>query len=115
MPLLASIERLPNNVAVVTLQGALTLGTSLKIADSQIQGAIADGVTRLVLDLEGVNYIDSAGLGLIVYAYGILNDKQGVLRICGATSQVQSLLHITKTDTFLAVDEHRDASLAALN
>ena len=114
MPLTANIERLPNNTAVVTLQGALTLGTSLKIADSQIQSAIADGVTRMVLDLAGVNYIDSAGLGLIVYVYGILNDKQGVLRICGVTSQVQSLLHLTKTDTFLAVDRHCDESLAAL-
>jgi len=115
MPLAANIERLPNNVAVVTLQGALTLGTSLKIADSQIQAAIADGVTRMVLDLAGVNYVDSAGLGLIVYAYGVLNEKQGVLRICGVTSQVQSLLRLTRTDTFLSVDDHRDASLAALN
>ncbi len=115
MPLTANIERLPNNTAVVTLQGALTLGTSLKIADSQIQSAIAEGVKRMVLDLTGVNYIDSAGLGLIVYVYGILNDKQGMLRICGLTSQVQSLLHLTRTDTFLAVDGHCEESLAALN
>ena len=115
MPLTANIERLPNNTAVVTLQGALTLGTSLKIADSQIQSAIAEGVKRMVLDLTGVNYIDSAGLGLIVYVYGILNDKQGMLRICGLTSQVQSLLHLTRTDTFLAIDGHCEESLAALN
>jgi len=114
MPLSVNIERLPNNIAVVTFQGPLTLGTSLKIVDSQIQAAIADGVTRMVLDLAGVNYIDSAGLGLIVYAFGILNDKQGILRICGATSQVRSLIQLTKTDTFLAVDDHREASLAAL-
>lgn len=115
MPLSANIERLPDNIAVVTLQGPLTLGTSLKIADSQIQAAIAEGVTRMVLDLAGVNFIDSAGLGLIVYAYGVLNDKQGMLRICGATPQVVSLMRLTKTDTFLAIDDGRKDSLAAFN
>jgi hypothetical protein len=45
MPLSASIENLPDGIAVVRLSGGLTLGTSLKIADSQIQAAIENGVT----------------------------------------------------------------------
>jgi anti-anti-sigma factor len=65
MPLSASIESLPEGIAVVTLSGGLTLGTSLKIADSQIQAAIEDGVTKMVIDLTDVEYVDSAGLGRI--------------------------------------------------
>jgi anti-sigma B factor antagonist len=114
MPLSASIERLPNGIAVVTLCGGLTLGTSLKITDSQIQAAINGGVTAMVIDLKDVEYVDSAGLGMLMYAYGMLNDMKGVLRLCGVTPRVMSLLQMTKTDTFLPVDQSRDESLAAI-
>jgi anti-sigma B factor antagonist len=114
MPLSASIENLPQGIAVVRLSGGLTLGTSLKIADSQIQSAIEDGVTRMVIDLTDVEYVDSAGLGMLMYAYGMLNEKQGSLRLCGVTGRVMSLLQMTKTDMFLPIDKSLDESLAAL-
>lgn len=114
MPLSASIESLPERIAVVTLSGGLTLGTSLKIADSQIQAAIEDGATKMVIDLTDVEYVDSAGLGMLMYAYGMLNEKKGSLRLCGVIPRVMSLLQMTKTDTFLPIDTSRDESLAAI-
>ena len=99
---------------MVTLSGGLTLGTSLKIADSQIQACIEDGVTKMVIDLTDVEYVDSAGLGMLMYAYGMLNDKKGSLRLCGVSPRVLSLLQMTKTDTFLPIDPSRDQSLAGI-
>ncbi len=113
MPLNATIEKLPDATAVITLSGQMTLGTSLKVADSQIQGLISGGVTKLVIDLAAVDYMDSAGLGLLVYVFGTLREKQGVLRIC-AVARLLSLLQMTKTDTFLFIDKSRADSLAAL-
>jgi anti-sigma B factor antagonist len=114
MPLSASIENLAEGIAVVKLSGGLTLGTSLKIADSQIQAAIQQGVNRMVIDLTDVEYVDSAGLGMLMYTYGMLNEKKGALRLCGVTERVMSLLQMTKTDTFLPIDATRDESVAAL-
>ncbi len=113
MPLSANIENLPKGIAVVRLSGGLTLGTSLKIADTQIQSAIQDGISRMVIDLTDVEYVDSAGLGMLMYAYGMLNEKKGALRVCGVTARVMSLLQMTKTDTFLPIDKTLDESLAA--
>ncbi len=109
-----NIENLPKCIAVVTLSGGLTLGTSLKIVDSQIQAAITDGVTKMVIDLTYVEYVDSAGLGMLVYAHGTLNEKNGALRLCGVAARVMSLLKMTKTDSFLSVDPSREESLAML-
>lgn len=114
MPLSATIEKLPEATAVVTLSGHMTLGSSLKVADSQINGAIADGVNRMVIDLSEVDYVDSAGLGMLVYTYGALSEKNGGLRLCGVCPRVLSLLQLTKTDTFLGIDRSREESLAAL-
>lgn len=114
MPSNAEIERLPDGIAVVTLSGHLTLGSSLKLVDSKIQGAIDGGVGRMVLDLTAVDYVDSAGLGVIVCTYGALNEKSGQLRVCGVSARVLSLLKLTKSDTFLSIDPTREESLAAL-
>jgi anti-sigma B factor antagonist len=114
MPLSANIENFPHEIAVVRLSGGLTLGTSLKIADAQVQAAIEDGASRMVIDLTDVEYVDSAGLGMLMYAYGMLNEKKGTLRLCGVTARVLSLLKITKTDMFLPIDKSLDESLAAL-
>jgi anti-sigma B factor antagonist len=85
------------------------------MADSQVQAAIADGVTRMVFDLSNVDYVDSAGLGMLVYIYGALNEKNGTFRLCGVSQRVLSLFTLTKTDSFLTVDGSREESLAALN
>ncbi len=114
MPLSVAIEKLPEGTAVVTLSGGMTLGTSLKIADAQIHAAIEEGITRMVIDLTGVEYVDSAGLGMLVYVYGTLGEKHGELRLCGVAPRVQSLFQMTKTDVFLAIDADREESLAAL-
>jgi anti-sigma B factor antagonist len=114
MPLSATIEKLPAATAVVTLEGHMTLGSSLKLIDSQINAAIADGVTHMVIDLTGVDYVDSAGLGMLMYTYGTLNGKNGSLRLCGVGQRVMSLLQLTKTDAVLSIDPTRAESLAAL-
>jgi anti-anti-sigma factor len=67
-----------------------------------------------VIDLTDVEYVDSAGLGMLMYAYGMLNEKKGTLRLCGVTARVMSLLQMTKTDMFLPIDTSLDESLAAL-
>jgi anti-sigma B factor antagonist len=114
MPVNATIEKFAEGSAVVTLVGSMTLGTALKVADSQIHGAIAEGVTRMVIDLTGVDYLDSAGLGMLVFVYGTLNEKKGVLRLCGVAPRVRTLLKVTQTDKVLTIDETREESLAAL-
>ena len=67
-----------------------------------------------MIDLTEVEYVDSAGLGTLMYAYGMLNEKGGALRLCGVNDRVLSLLQMTKTDTFLPVDKSKDESLTAL-
>jgi anti-sigma B factor antagonist len=114
MPLSACLENLPEGIADVRLSGGLTLGTSLKIADSQIQAAVANGVTRMVIDLTDVEYVDSAGLGMLMYAYGMLNEKKGTLRLRGVADRVMALLKMTKTDSFLPIDTTCDESVTAL-
>jgi anti-sigma B factor antagonist len=114
MPLNLEIEKLSDGVAVVTMTGQLTLGLNLKLADSQVHAAIAEGASKLVFDLTGLDYIDSAGLGLLVFTYGTVNEKGGTMRLCGVASRIASVLKLTKTDELMGMDATKEESLKAL-
>lgn len=114
MPLEARIETLPGRTAVITLIGTMTLGSSLKLVDSQVQSALSTGVTSIVFDLSAVDYADSAGLGLLVHTFGLMNEKGGSLRLCGVQPRLRAMMQTTRTDTILTLDASRDDSLAAL-
>jgi anti-anti-sigma factor len=114
MPVEARIELLPGDSAVFTLAGAMTMGKSLKAVEGQLQNAIASGIVHMVLDLRGVDYADSAGLGLLVHTFGLLNERHGTLRLCGIQPRLRAMLHTTRTDTILTLDGSREDSLAAL-
>jgi len=110
----ASIEKLPHGVVVVNFSGHLTLGTSLRTIEAQLQPLVGDGASRVVFDMANVDYIDSAGLGMIVLFHGLVDSKNGTLRLCGVNPKVRRLLELTKTDTFLVIDDNREGSLASL-
>jgi anti-sigma B factor antagonist len=114
MPVNASIEKHPDGCAVVVFTGQITLGSSLSLVDSQIRSLISSGAGKIVFDLAAVDFVDSAGLGMLIYANGSLKSKGGALRVCGVVPRVQSLLELTKMDTVLAIDATREESLAAL-
>ena len=115
MLLQTSFRQVAADTAVITLTGPLTLGTSLKTADMQIHTAIEKGAHRLVLEMSGVPFIDSAGLGALVHAAGVTQERGGALRLAGITERVASLLRLTRVDTLLPTDADEESALTALN
>ncbi len=109
-----TVERLDPETAVATIAGPLNMGTNLKTIDSNLQTLIADGVKRLVLDLSGCPYSDSAGLGVLMQTFGLVREKQGQLRLCGVGERIGRMLRLTTTDRFFQCDANRAESLAAL-
>ncbi len=81
----------------------------------QIHTALANGAHRLVLEMSGVPYIDSAGLGSLAHASGVAQERGGTLRLAGVTDKVAALLRLTRVDTLLPMDADEAAAPAALS
>ena len=114
MQLNTKIEEVAQKKVVITVEGSMTLGSSLKVLDAQLQNLIANGVNTVVFDLTEVDFIDSAGLGLLMLARGLLNKSGSMLRLCSPQARVRALLRMTRTDTLLKIDESLEESLAAI-
>ncbi|MCL5262999.1 MAG: STAS domain-containing protein [Acidobacteria bacterium] len=114
MLLTSKIEPIEDRQVVIKVTGSMTLGASLKVLDAQVQNLVSNGVNTVVFDLTGVDFIDSAGLGLLMLARRLLEKRDAMLRLCGAQARVRALLRMTKTDALLHLDESLEDSLEAI-
>jgi anti-sigma B factor antagonist len=104
MPRMDIAERTVSDVTVLDLKGKMTLGEGDELLKDKINSLLASNKKKLVLNLEGVPYIDSAGLGEIVRTYTTVSRQGGSLKLLNLTKRIEDLLSITKLltvfDTF---------------
>jgi anti-sigma B factor antagonist len=58
-----------------------------------------DGSPKVVIDLEGVSYVDLTGLGSVIAALKQIRNSQGQLRLAAPNQQVQVVLELTTLDS----------------
>ena len=103
-------ERTSGDVKILDLQGRLTLGDGDELLKDKINSLLLQGCRKLVLNLEGVPYIDSAGLGEIVRTYTTVSRQGGSLKLLNLTKRIEDLLSITKLLTvFETYDTEHEA------
>ena len=80
--------------AVVALSGILDLGTvnRLRVALDEL---IAGGSKSIVMDMSGVQFVDSSGIGFIARMQRKLHDQQCVLAMRNLSPQLESALRLT--------------------
>ena len=103
-------ERVIGDITVLDLKGKMTLGEGDELLKDKINSLIHQGQKKLLLNLEGVPYIDSAGLGEIVRTYTTVSRQGGNLKLVNLTKRITDLLSITKLLTvFETFDTESDA------
>lgn len=88
--------------AVLTLVGEVDMTTAPELRQ-QLADLFGQGVRSVVVDLGGVTFLDSSGLGALVAAHHEFAGDSGQLKLAAATAQVQRILHITRLGSVLAL------------
>lgn len=104
-------ERVVDGVTILDLKGKMTLGEGDELLKDKINSLLANSRKHLVLNLEGVPYIDSAGLGEVVRTYTTVSRQGGSLKLLNLTKRIEDLLSITK---LLTVFETFDTEAEAI-
>jgi anti-sigma B factor antagonist len=96
-------RREKEGVTIFDLKGRLIVGEpSVKIREA-INGEVAQRRTRVVLNLEGVDFIDSTGLGSMVICYTTLQKASGNLKLLNLNKRNIELLLLTKLSTIFEI------------
>ena len=85
-------ERATGDVMILDLKSKLTIGEGDEFLRDKINSLIQQGHRKLLLNLEGVPYVDSAGLGEIVRTYTTVNRQGGNLKLLNLTKRIQDLV-----------------------
>ena len=93
-------KKTENGALTVALEGRLDT-TSAPQLESELKGAL-DGVTSLVLDLEGLEYISSAGLRVLLSAQKLMN-KQGEMTITHVNDVIMEIFDVTGFTDILTI------------
>jgi anti-sigma B factor antagonist len=91
-----------NEVKVLVFAGRLDTLTSPD-AQAQLTRLIEGGETKILLNLETLDYISSAGLRVLLAAAKQLKTNDGELRLCNLNEVVREVFVISGFDTILPI------------
>ena len=97
--------------AVISPTGRMTMVTAPALREA-IHALVNEGSARVVIDLAGVEYIDSSGLGALISGLRAARQAGGDLRIVAPNRQVQSVLQSTSLDRVLSSYESAEAAFS---
>lgn len=97
------------SAVVISLKGNVMGGPDTKEFGDLLHKLLEEGKKNIVVNLSGVKFMNSSGLGMLISGYTTIKNGGGKFVLAGATEKINSLLVITKLitifDNFNSVDE----------
>jgi anti-sigma B factor antagonist len=103
-------QRQAGDVTILDMNGAVRIGEGSITLRDAIRGLADEGKKKIILNLAGVNYVDSSGIGELIANYTTVSRQGGQLKLLNLTDRIQNLLVITKLLTVF--DAYEDESEA---
>jgi len=106
-------EKVVDDVAVLYLSGNMMGGPDTVEVHDKVKSLIADGIKKVVIDLKGVKWMNSSGLGVLMSCLGTITKAEGELKLSSVTDKVQSILMVTKLIEIFDTYENADRAVAS--
>ncbi len=108
---LKMMSREVDGVTVIQMEGRIVLGEESNALRERVKSLLAANKKDIVLNMDNVTYIDSAGLGALVAAHHSARSQNASLKLSNLGSKFQEVLQVTK---LLTVFEVYDSETAAV-
>jgi len=102
-------------VAVVDVNGRLTLGPPVEALGQTIRRVLESGSRKLLLNLTHLTYIDSAGMGALVSALKATRESGGQLRLSGIQHKVLTLIETANLNQVFEIHPDEASGLASFS
>jgi anti-sigma B factor antagonist len=108
-------ERQAGDVTVLDLDGKVTIGEGSVALRNAIRRLLGEGKNKILLNLAGVGYVDSSGIGELVSSFTAVKKEGGSLKLLKLTQKLQDLLAITKLLTVFDTFDDEASALSSFN
>ena len=103
--------RQSGDVRIVDISGRIALGEESAALRNLVRDLLSEGHVRILLNLAGVQYIDSSGLGALVSAYTSARKADGELKLVNLPEKVDNLMQVTKLYTVFDIKNDEAAAV----
>ena len=104
-------EELDDHTRVISVSGEIHVTTAPEFSE-RLNSAIAAGTTSVVIDMSGVEFIDSTGLSVLLNGLRRLTRRRGALSVVCTNPTVLRLFEITRLDSTFHIVPTREEALA---
>jgi anti-sigma B factor antagonist len=101
------------DIVVFSLKGRLSSGNRLGDAEFAAKKIIGAGNKKLLIDITGVDYLDSAALGMLIFITGEISRGGGTAYVAGANQRVSDIFKICHAETVLHLHPSVESALQA--
>lgn len=101
-------------VTVVDLKGKITIGSGDEQLREIVHAQLDAGKKKILLNCEGITFIDSTGIGELVAAYTKAKNRGGTLALLKLTARLQELMEMTQLMTIFDTYEDEGEALQAM-
>jgi anti-sigma B factor antagonist len=108
-------ERQAGDVTILDMNGKITIGEGSVALRSAVRRLLEEGKKKILLNLAGVGYIDSSGIGELVSSYTAIGKENGQLKLLNLTQKLEDLLTITKLLTVFDVYDSEEEALSSFS
>jgi len=102
-------QEMINNVTVLSLEGRLD-ASSAKDIKEKVDSLSTESRVNLVIDMAGVDFIDSSGLGSLVSSLRTVNKQGGDIKISALQAQVRSVFELTRLHRIFGIYDDKTAA-----
>ena len=103
-----------NGITIILCNGRIVFGDESAQLREQVKSALTQS-KKIILNLGGVSYIDSGGLGMLVALYTSARSSGGDIKLANLTQRVGDILQITKLSTVFEVYEGEQNAINAFS
>ena len=109
--LMQIVERRVADVTILRLAGRLELDDGDSVLRDHVNRLVEEGRINLLLDMQDVTRLDSAGIGMLVGKYLTAKKRGGTIKLLHLTGRTTRLLHITRLATVFEIFEDEGRAL----
>jgi len=102
-----------NGIVIISLSGKIMGGPEAGQINEQINSFIDKEKTKIIIDLEHVEWMNSSGLGILIGVITTLKNNGGKLVVTNVSERILNLLKITKLVTVFEIEQDLDSAVAA--
>lgn len=106
-------QRETNGIYLLGLKGRLVLGDESNGFRTTVDKLLASGATKIVINLEHVNYVDSAGLGTLIEMHRKTKGKGGHLKLANLGPKFRQALELAQILTIFETCPNEAAAVAS--